>query len=69
MPLLVIHDELDKVAAYTDGVKIADAAPDGSLISTNGLGHRGVLTDPAVIKESIEFITAGVRLQGSKATV
>lgn len=55
VPLLVIHDECDKIVPLDHGASVAAAAPDGRLVTTNGLGHRGILTDPDVIAEAVKY--------------
>jgi hypothetical protein len=36
---------------------ITAAWPKASLVSTTGLGHRGVTSDPAVIRQAVQFLT------------
>ena len=55
-PLLVIHDRSDETVPWANGVAIARAWPGARLIETEGLGHRGLLRDPAVISRVLEFI-------------
>jgi pimeloyl-ACP methyl ester carboxylesterase len=57
IPLLVFHDEDDRVVPATDGAAIAAAWPKASLVSTTGLGHRGVTSDPAIIRQAVQFLT------------
>ncbi len=56
VPVLVIHDSGDKVAPVDHGETIAAAAPQGTLFTTEGLGHRGVLSDPVVVAKAVEFV-------------
>jgi pimeloyl-ACP methyl ester carboxylesterase len=56
-PLLIVHDRGDETVAWTDGSAIAAAWPDSTLISTDGLGHRGVTQDEQVVRQVVEFIT------------
>jgi pimeloyl-ACP methyl ester carboxylesterase len=58
-PLLVIHDEEDPKVPWSHGAQIARAAPAGRLLTTNGLGHRDVLTDPGVVQHVLLFVTNG----------
>jgi len=56
-PVLVVHDQRDDVVPFTDGAAIAAAWPGARLLTTTGLGHRGVLRDPGVIQEVVQFVT------------
>jgi pimeloyl-ACP methyl ester carboxylesterase len=60
-PLLVIHDEGDRTVAWNDGAAITAAWPrtQGRMISTRGLGHRGVTSDPDIVRQVVEFVTSG----------
>ena len=58
-PLLVIHDRQDETVPWEDGAAIAQAWPGGELVSTGGLGHRGVLRDPAVVTRVTTFVAGG----------
>ena len=68
VPLLVVHDETDKVAPLSDGETIASCAPNGVFMKTNGLGHRGVLSDSDVIERSVDFLTTAKRTSSSLVT-
>ena len=57
-PLLVIHDRADETVAVEDGEKLARAWPDADFVATDGLRHRGVLRDGAVIARVMEFASA-----------
>ncbi|MGT2490871.1 alpha/beta fold hydrolase [Cupriavidus basilensis] len=48
-PTLVIHDRQDKEVGWENGAAIAGAWPGAQLMATDGLGHRRVLHDAAVI--------------------
>jgi pimeloyl-ACP methyl ester carboxylesterase len=50
VPLLVVHDEDDKLIPSSHGAAVARAAPRGRLRTTAGLGHRDLLVDDAVIR-------------------
>jgi len=62
-PILIVHDQEDKVVPLDHGATIAAAAPQGSLVATNGLGHRGPLTDPDVVSTVVEFVLKDVPIQ------
>jgi pimeloyl-ACP methyl ester carboxylesterase len=56
-PLLVVHDRDDVETSWQEGKAIADAWPQSLLHTTEGLGHRRVLRDPAVVKAVTSFVT------------
>lgn len=66
-PLLIVHDERDETVRHQDGAAIAAAWPGARLITTSGLGHRGVTTAPHIVQQAIEFLTAGENLSESFA--
>jgi pimeloyl-ACP methyl ester carboxylesterase len=55
-PTLVIHDRGDKEVRWEDGAAIAGAWPGAELVTTDGLGHRRILQDPAVIGRIAAFV-------------
>jgi pimeloyl-ACP methyl ester carboxylesterase len=57
LPGLVIHDRDDEVTPYISGAVVARAWKAAKLITTRGLGHRGVLRDADVIRQVVEFVT------------
>ncbi len=59
-PLLVIHDEQDEDVPAADGAAIARAATNGTLVLTEGLGHRGVMRDPGIVARAVAFLEAHV---------
>jgi hypothetical protein len=62
-PLLIIHDEADDTVRWQDGSAIAAAWPDSRLVTTQGLGHRGVTSDASVLKAALEFVGANEPLK------
>jgi pimeloyl-ACP methyl ester carboxylesterase len=56
IPVLVIHDNDDHEVPVKAGIHIHEHLKNGELMLTEGLGHRKILGDPAVIKKIIEFI-------------
>ena len=60
-PLLIVHDEVDQTVRWQDGAAIARAWPDSRLVTTQGLGHRGVTSDPKVVSQAMAFVTDGAR--------
>lgn len=61
-PLLVVHDRDDDTVPFGDGQAIT-AAWGGTavrLVTTQGLGHRGVTRAPEIVREVTAFAAAGV---------
>ena len=57
--LLVVHDDGDRDVAPIHGRRLVAAWPGSHLVTTDGLGHRRILRDPAVVGAAVDFITAG----------
>lgn len=53
---LVIHDREDSEVSFAHGEEIAHAFPRGRLIATTGLGHRAILRDPEVVRQTVAFL-------------
>ena len=58
VPLLVVHDQADDVVPWADGAAVARSARSGTLLTTAGLGHRGVLAEPGVIENVMGFVVS-----------
>jgi len=56
IPVLVIHDKNDPEVPVKAGVHIHKHLKNGTLFLTEGLGHRKLLGNQAVIQKIIEFI-------------
>ena len=54
-PLLVVHDEGDVDVPWQDGKTYAAAWPDSRLMTTQGLGHRRILREAAVLSAVAAF--------------
>ena len=54
--LLVIHDRDDKEVSWNNGPAIAKAWHGARLVSTEGLGHKRILRDPAVADRLRDFM-------------
>ena len=63
-PILVVHDRNDKVVPLRDGEAIVRASQQGTLFTTDGLGHRRILRDPRVAKEIVSFVGEHARTFG-----
>ena len=62
VPTLVITDRDDRQTAYADVVDFA-ASIGAPLVTTEGLGHRKILRDPAVVERVVDFVSARGRLE------
>jgi pimeloyl-ACP methyl ester carboxylesterase len=58
VPTLVVHDRGDRINAFADGQAFAHAIQGARLLATEGLGHRRILQDPAVLAQVAVFATA-----------
>ncbi len=52
---LVVHDRQDAMNRFDDGQAFADAIPHARLFATDGLGHRKILKDGAVLEAVAQF--------------
>ena len=57
VPTLVITDRGDRQTPYADVVDFAESI-DAPLVTTEGLGHRKILRDPAVVERVVDFVSA-----------
>jgi pimeloyl-ACP methyl ester carboxylesterase len=55
-PLLVIHDRDDEDTYLSEGAALAATWPGARLLTTEGLGHRRILRDPATVEAAVRFI-------------
>lgn len=55
-PLLIVHDKDDETVLWNDGAAIARVWPGAQLVSTEGLGHRGVMHDGDVVRRVVDFV-------------
>jgi pimeloyl-ACP methyl ester carboxylesterase len=58
IPLLVIHDEVDREIPLSQGAKVARAWPGATLLKTRGLGHTRILRDAEIVRASVAFADA-----------
>ncbi len=56
VPLLVMHDVDDDEVPAAQGRELAESWPGARFVSTRGLGHRRILSDADVIRQSTEFL-------------
>ena len=59
VPMLLIHDRDDRETPYEEGAAVARAWPGAELVSTEGLGHRRILKDEAVVTKAADFLRTG----------
>lgn len=55
---LVVHDRNDRINAFADGQAYTQAIAGAQLLATEGLGHRRILNDPAVVQAVGRFLRA-----------
>jgi pimeloyl-ACP methyl ester carboxylesterase len=58
LPLLLVHDKQDEITPYVSSLALKRAYPAAELMTTEGLGHRKILRDPAVIQRIVDFVAA-----------
>jgi pimeloyl-ACP methyl ester carboxylesterase len=58
-PALVVHDLEDVDVPWAQGSAVAGAWPGADFVSTTGLGHRGIVRDPAVLARVAAFLDGG----------
>ena len=56
VPTLVVHSRDDRTVPFFAGVRLQRAWPGAKLYSVDGLGHRRILTDGAVLDRIAAFI-------------
>jgi pimeloyl-ACP methyl ester carboxylesterase len=56
IPLLVIHDHEDREIPWNNGAAIAAAWPGAQLVTTAGLGHHRIVSDPGVVQQVVNFL-------------
>lgn len=56
-PVLVVHDRDDREVPVEQGIAIAHAWPESTLVTTTGLGHRRILRDPVVLDAIVASVT------------
>lgn len=60
LPVLVVHDRQDRVVPFAEGQALALQLPQARLIATEGLGHRRLLDDAALLRRVAEFCCGGL---------
>jgi pimeloyl-ACP methyl ester carboxylesterase len=65
VPTLVVHDRGDRQTPWADSARLVASLPDARMVATEGLGHRRILKDPAVVREVVGFITGAEQAVGA----
>ncbi len=55
-PLLIVHDRDDRETRWPDSSNLSRAWPDARLLTTSGLGHHRILSDPRVIAQVVRYV-------------
>jgi len=58
VPTLIVHDRGDRINPFAHGEWFAREIAGARLLATEGLGHRKLLADAAVIREVLAFLRA-----------
>lgn len=58
VPLLVVHDQNDRVTPFDGSSALVQHWPGARLMATEGLGHGRILSEPAVIDAIVRFVDA-----------
>jgi len=56
VPTLLIHDRDDAITPVAHAERVAPLLPHGALYLTQGLGHSGMLRDPATVGAALGFL-------------
>ena len=56
LPVLLVHDDADDVVPCEHSRQLLHRLPGGQLFTTHGLGHSGLLRDPAAITAIADFL-------------
>jgi pimeloyl-ACP methyl ester carboxylesterase len=63
-PALLMHDRADPEVPFAHSEAITAAWPGSHLVPLEGLGHRKLLRDPAVIEAAVAFLGGRAVAQG-----
>ena len=55
IPCLVIHDTIDLFIPHEEGRDLVAAWPGARLVTTRGLGHHRIMSDPDVVSAAVAF--------------
>jgi len=54
-PALIVHDRGDREVPFLSAQSLQRAWKGAELMATEGLGHRKLLVDPAVVERAVRF--------------
>lgn len=57
VPLLVVHDERDRLMPATERARIIEAHPHAEVVTTSGHGHTRILVADEMLDAVVEFVT------------
>lgn len=60
VPALLVHDLGDREVPWAEGERYARHWPGARLLTTEGLGHNRIATDPGVIAAALDFLGGAV---------
>lgn len=66
VPLLVFHDRDDAVVPWADGLAISSAWTAAELVTTIGLGHRGIVHAPQIVGRAVRFLDGDTDAPGEE---
>jgi hypothetical protein len=66
VPLLVFHDREDAIVPWADGAAISAAWTGAELVTTMGLGHRGIVHAPPIIARAVTFLTGSFEARSAE---
>jgi pimeloyl-ACP methyl ester carboxylesterase len=55
-PLLVVHDRYDRIVPWSHAAEICSTWKNAELLTTTGLGHRGVRRNPEIVARAVNFL-------------
>lgn len=58
--ILLVHDPDDDDTPFTRSAELAALRPSASIAAVTGVGHSGILSDPAALDQIAEFVGARV---------
>ena len=60
VPGLIVHSRDDRMVPFLAAVRLQRAWPGAKLLAVEGLGHRRILSDLAVMERLSDFLAAPV---------
>lgn len=66
---LVVHDRGDREVPFLSAQALQRAWPRAELLVTEGLGHRRLLADPAVVERAVRFVVGWERTEQEQPVV